>query len=259
VTHSGAISTAGDHSIGLYAQSVGGSGGSGGGAYSGSAFIGVAIAGNGAAGASGGDVTVELLDAQSEGADANSVTTQGDHAIGILAQSIGGGGGNGGDSVQATAGAFFSASVSLAGDGGSGSDAGIVELTGASSVSTHGDHATGVLLESIGGSGGNGGTSVSAAASGGAGGSVSASVSIGGSGSEAGDGNKVHGSLTGDVTTSGDSSMGFVAQSVGGGGGNGGTTVSGTLAVSDGAAMGVSVGVGGAGGGGGAGKVVDLT
>ena len=195
---------------GIVAQSIGGGGGDGG--DSGGMF---AIGGSGDGGGKGGTVTVE---------NSGSIVTYGPKAIGVFAQSVGGGGGNGGDATAV--GAFFS--LAIGGDGASGGEGGVVKVTtggaltnGVSSVTTTGDNSTGIFAQSVGGGGGNGGGSLSIAV--GAFGALS--IGIGGTGGGGG--------LGGDVTleanpgtslisTSGDNSGGLFAQSVGGGGGNGG-------------------------------------
>ncbi|RUV33728.1 hypothetical protein EOB77_37475, partial [Mesorhizobium sp. M7A.F.Ca.MR.228.00.0.0] len=80
------ITTDRDLSIGIFAQSVGGSGGDGGLAGAGGAFAAVAVGGQGGAGGAGGQVEVK---------NTANITTKGALAHGILAQSVGGGGGNG--------------------------------------------------------------------------------------------------------------------------------------------------------------------
>ncbi|WP_281405606.1 autotransporter outer membrane beta-barrel domain-containing protein [Mesorhizobium sp. B2-4-3] len=167
----------------------------------------------------------------------------GDGAHGVLAQSVGGGGGNGGFALSAG----LIASVAIGGGGGTGGNGGIVNVNQAgagATVSTHGSSAIGILAQSVGGGGGNGGGSLAI------GGIVS--VSVGGSGSAAGDGDEVtYNIANAKVTTNGSDSTGILVQSVGGGGGNGGFALSGAGTV--------AVGVGGSGAAGGIGKKVDLT
>ncbi len=90
----------------------------GGYAFSGSvspgSSVSVGIGGSGAMGGNAGTVEVLFGDA------ASSITTTGQAAHGIFAQSIGGGGGSGGFSIAATAGAGFNAAISMGGDGGGG-------------------------------------------------------------------------------------------------------------------------------------------
>ena len=81
-----------------------------------------------------------------------TVQTKTDGSIGLLAQSIGGGGGNGGNSVTGGTGTSKgSLSVSVGGGGGTGNKAGTVNLTSSNDVTTLGDRAYGMLGQSIGG------------------------------------------------------------------------------------------------------------
>jgi hypothetical protein len=103
VKSDGVISTEGDRSYGVQAQSIGGGGGSGG--FSGSLAVGagqtgaavsVGVGGFGGTGGDGGDVEVDVIDL---------ILTLGDDATAVLAQSIGGGGGSGGFSLTGAVGA----------------------------------------------------------------------------------------------------------------------------------------------------------
>ncbi len=97
VKNDGQILTSGANAIGIFAQSVGGGGGSGG--FAGGLSVGSSgsianTVGGAAAGAGNGDqVTVS---------NTGLVRTLGANAVGVLAQSIGGGGGNGGFSLSAS-------------------------------------------------------------------------------------------------------------------------------------------------------------
>src|SRR5690606_30768718 len=107
-----------------------------------------------------------------------NVATQGDNAVGILAQSIGGGGGNGGlaGSLALWVGAGLNAAVGGGGEGGGAASTATIfdgTATAGSNVLTLGDNAAGIKAQSIGGGGGNGGMSVALSA-----GSVGA-VSVG--------------------------------------------------------------------------------
>lgn len=115
---SGAVSTDGDRSTALFAQSVGGGGGNGGDAVSISSAVGVAVGGAGGLGGAGEQVFVT--------ADGSDIDTAGDNAHGIHAQSIGGGGGNGGLAVAGKVpdGSGLNVSVALGGNGGGGGSAG---------------------------------------------------------------------------------------------------------------------------------------
>ncbi len=250
----GAITTLEDFSTGLVAQSVGGGGGNGGFSVSvsvasgagASGAIGVGVGGSGGDGGAGG-----LVNAGFDG----TITTGGDDAGGALIQSVGGGGGNGGYNVTASValsgGLSGAAAIGVGGDGGLGGAGGAVTGSVGGDVETSGDRSTGVIVQSVGGGGGNGGFNVSGAigAGGAAGGAVS--VGVGGAGDAGGAGGDVTGSAGGAITTSGDQSGGLLVQSVGGGGGNGGFNVS--AGIGSGGVFGgaLQVGVGGAGGAGG--------
>lgn len=88
VTNTGGIATAGVNSEGIFAQSVGGGGGNGAHAdpLAGAATfaLNTEIGGKGGGGGSGGSITVN---------NSSTIETSGTNSIGILAQSIGGGGG----------------------------------------------------------------------------------------------------------------------------------------------------------------------
>ena len=166
---------------------------------------------------------------------------------GVLAQSIGG------FSASAAASVVMAPSVAVGGYGGAGSLAGIVDVAVASLVQTNGAFSFGILAQSIGGNGGNGGWSQSNASSN----KYAAAVAIGGSGAGGGSANTVDVSTGGSVYTYGDVSAGIFAQSVGGGVGmststvtlggsnissNGGTvqvTVNGTVTTSGSESIGV--------------------
>ncbi len=262
VTNDGVITTTGDDAAAILAQSVGGGGGNGGSSGSVGAFVGVAVGGSGGAGGEGGDVEVTL--SNSDATQPSSIHTSGDRSAGVFAQSVGGGGGNGGGAVQVAVGAFGAASVSVGGSGGTGGKGGDVSLSGsgAASVQTDGDDSAGILLQSVGGGGGNGGYAVSVAASGGPI-SGSLSVGIGGSGGNGGaggsvtvgeidaSGTPVTAGFSGSLLTTGERSAGMLFQSVGGGGGNGGLAVSASGSGSVLFSGSVSIGVGGSGGDGG--------
>ncbi len=244
VSNFGRIVTGGDGARGIIAQSIGGGGGDGG-----SSGGMVSVGGNGSGGGSGSTVTI---------VNDGIITTTGDDAMGVLAQSIGGGGGNGGSS--GSVGAFVG--VAIGGDGGAGGAGGDVNVTLSntdssqpSAIQTSGDRSTGVFAQSVGGGGGNGGGAVSVAV----GAFGAASVSVGGTAGNGGDGGDVtiSGSGSASVQTGGDDAIGVMLQSVGGGGGNGGYAVS--VAVSGGPVSGsLAVGVGGDGGTGGTGGSVTV-
>ena len=245
VAHSGELQTADLFSTGIFAQSVGGGGGDGGDASAGG-LISVAIGGKAAAGGDGGHVSVTGSDMQ--------IDTTGNLGIGILAQSVGGGGGNGGYATGVSIFPAISCSVALGGDAGGGGDGGQadIDLGSNSVIQTSGDNAFGIFAESLGGGGGSGGASLAGTASTG----VSVSVALGGNGGDGGSGSGVNVTTAGGkIETTGTNSHGILALSVGGGGGTAGA--SSTANVGGGLSVGVSIG--GTGGDGGTGGEVYLT
>ena len=227
-----AITTAGDQSTAITAQSIGGGGGSGGDGFS--AYY--SDGGGGGLGGAGGSVSVS---------NQGNLNLAGNDAHGIFVQSIGGAGGSGGN-----AGGI----LSLGGGGKAGADGGAVEVTNSGTIQTGKSGGSvpptgpdslcgtgcsfGILAQSIGGGGGHGGTAVGA-------------FSVGAAGGKGGNGARVTVATTGSISTGMRQSSGIHAQSIGGGGGHGG---------GGGAIDGVlSVAVGGAGGNGGAGGDVTVT
>ncbi|MGO4726693.1 MULTISPECIES: hypothetical protein [unclassified Inquilinus] len=231
------LTTAGNYAVGLMAQSIGGGGGNGGSVqnYSALSFVALQIGGKGGAGGAGNGVTVQQNDL--------AVTTGGAHAIGVLAQSVGGGGGNGGDASYYNVTVGFNASLVVGGSGGSGGGGGAAAVNLNNSRIMTGvpgpdvdpetyapDDAFGIVAQSVGGGGGNGGSSSAAdlvvAVPTGEGVSLAFNFqgAVGGTGGSGGAGGAASVTLNGgsSVTTVGDGSHAIVAQSVGGGGGNGG-------------------------------------
>ena len=93
------------------------------------------------------------------------VITAGADATGLLAQSVGGGGGNAGSSL-AEAFAFnppdspipsFTLDLAIGGQGGAGGTGGVVNLFNGGIIATQGPSAKGMFAQSVGGGGGNGG------------------------------------------------------------------------------------------------------
>jgi hypothetical protein len=250
VQSSGVISTAGDAAIGIISQSIGGGGGTGGGAK------GIAtVGGSGGAGGAGSHADVLLT--------GGSITTQGEMAHGIMAQSIGGGGGNGGNVIDMSVGVPALGVGGTASGGGSGGWACVTNENASSdcsagtgapqavTIATLGSGALGILAQSVGGGGGNGGNATGGDAGLG-------SFQIGGGGGGGGYANTVTVGFQGLIlTTQGSHAAGIVAQSIGGGGGTGGSASS----YSAGIGFTASVAVGGTGGNGGNGGTVfvDLT
>jgi hypothetical protein len=256
------VTTLGNDSSGVVAQSLGGGGGNGGfnvsanlaGAGTGAGAIGVGLGGTGKGGGAAGIVTAEAKSA---------IYTEGNSSSGFVAQSLGGGGGNGGFNVTANAAGggtgAGAVSVGLGGQGGGAGDGNIVNAIIRDTVTTTGNSSTGILAQSIGGSGGNGGFNVSASISGAGTGAVAVGVGLGGDGGTGANAMKVTLLSEGTVSTSGESSSGVVAQSIGGGGGNGGFNVTASLGGAGKGAAAIGVGLGGSGEGGGQAGEVDAT
>lgn len=250
----GSLSTTQILSPGIVAQSIGGGGGHGGGVVGVGAVLSAAIGSTGGDGGTGGIVNVDFL-------DGSSLTTADDNSQGILAQSIGGGGGAGGYAVDVAIGTPTPAvSLAVGGSGGTGGAAQKVQVNTVdthysgstpNSISTTGDNSTGIVAQSIGGGGGHGGMAIAVGVS-----DVNAvSIGIGGTGGNGGDGESSTVISDAAITTTGDHSDGILAQSIGGGGGSGGSTLS--IAVSTATAFGI--GVGGDGGTAGRGRPVRVT
>ncbi|MGF6230087.1 uncharacterized protein YhjY with autotransporter beta-barrel domain [Inquilinus ginsengisoli] len=241
---------------GILAQSIGGSGGAGGSAAStGTGVFAMTIGGDAGGGGVGGLVSV---------ANKSLITSYGDHAAGIQAQSIGGGGGKGGAAFTFTAGFLPVAAIAVGGRGGSGGPAGNVFVSNSGQVTTYGADATGVLIQSIGGGGGTGGAAAARAVDLSPNKDVPAisiSVATGGQGGSGNTGGKVALDNSGLIATAGDGAIGVMAQSVGGGGGTGGDSTAASYSGGSqaGVAISVSVAVGGAGGTGGTGGAVTVT
>ncbi|WP_157973462.1 autotransporter outer membrane beta-barrel domain-containing protein [Tropicimonas sp. IMCC34043] len=274
VTHNvaGSVETAGDDSIGVLSQSLGGGGGNGGTNVAGavsisrstSGAVGIGVGGFGGVGADAGGLTTSDF--------TGNVRTLGDRSLGVVTQSLGGGGGNGGTNVAGainlTQSNGGSAGLGVGGFGGGGGNGGAVTGTvqtaaASDSIETRGDDSTGVLAQSVGGGGGAGGVNVSGAISLSGKSGAAVALGVGGFGGSGGDGDTVTLDVAGTVSTYGDRSDGILAQSLGGGGGAGGTNVSGTLALTKPSGsdtiFSISAGVGGFGGGGGDAGAVDLS
>ncbi|ORE93263.1 outer membrane autotransporter barrel domain-containing protein [Aurantimonas sp. 22II-16-19i] len=236
VVNAAAITTHGVQSHGIFAQSVGGGGGSGGYAIAAGLGPAVSIGGSGNGGGTSQKVTVE---------NSGAIVTEGDLSVGILGQSIGGGGGDGGFSFSGGT----TVGVSVGGSGGGGNNGGVVEITNDANIATSGGLAHGILAQSIGGGGGNGGSAGSVAV-----GLAAVSVSVGGFAGAGRDGNTVAVDHSGNISVAGAGAKAILAQSIGGGGGNGGDATSVAIAGNyyPYPAGSLSVAVGGKGGNGGA-------
>ena len=193
VNNFGRIETRGDLSHGVFAQSIGG-GASGAAANASEAETSIGIqSGLGAgSGADGGNVTVN---------NDGIIETFGDGALGIFAQSVGGGGVVSDDSSSDNA-----FTVNVGGIDASGGNGGDVLVTVSGAIITHGERAHGVVAQSVGGSGGYGGDA------------KGTQLAIGGTGGSGGDVTVIR---TGQIITTGVDSVAIIAQSVAGGGGAG--------------------------------------
>ncbi|HEY9211232.1 MAG TPA: autotransporter outer membrane beta-barrel domain-containing protein, partial [Ancylobacter sp.] len=222
------ISTTGFAATGLMAQSIGGGGGIAGAAeFNASSLVslGMTNGGNGGSGNQGGTVTLGQL-----GSDATTITTVGGQAHGVILQSIGGGGGlaeQGYSLVGNLPLAFFGGqSLTLTVGGSQGGNGGTVQTDPNSlpllDISTSGQAAFGFIAQSVGGGGGIAGQMTGIGGTFTAGGANANSYNA--------DGGTVNVALKDGsrIVTSGDSSFGLFAQSVGGGGGIAGIAASDT-------------------------------
>ncbi|APT59900.1 hypothetical protein RGI145_21615 [Roseomonas gilardii] len=245
VTNNGALLTLGDGAIGILAQSVGGGGGRGGGAAgtsNGQITASVAVGGNGAVGGSttqpNGGNAVTLT-------NAGTIVTFGADAPGVVAQSIGGGGGlggksastlgnhtNSGDGGNGASGSVNGAMTALNSAFASGGEGAVNQyntisgLIGVANAALGNVTATRLLgddpagdLEDLGESGGDSGDNSSST-------KITVHVNVGGQGGAAGDAGNVQVTNTGSIGTVGPMSDGILAQAIGGGGGRGGAAVS---------------------------------
>ena len=172
------------------AQSVGGGGGNGGfsvaGDISNGAAAGLSVGGFGGSAGTGGEVRVTVANALTA-INAPTIFTLGSQSDGILAQSIGGGGGNGGFSVAGVVNNGYGLSASLGGFAGNGASAGSAVVLNTATIDTFGNQSDGLAAQSIGGGGGNGGFSVAGTISN----STSAALSVGGFGGTGGNAGRV--------------------------------------------------------------------
>ncbi|CAN7249278.1 autotransporter outer membrane beta-barrel domain-containing protein [Devosia sp. LjRoot16] len=238
VTNSGNITTSGPDSAGIFAQSVGGGGGNGGNTIAAGVFVAMSFGGTGGPGGRAGNVDVNR-----EPFSASTIQTSGDRSVGILAQSIGGGGGNGGFAISASAGLYGSVSLAFGGKGGSGGAGGDVYVGANGAIITNGSFSSGIVAESIGGGGGRGGFAISAAV----GTLVGVAVSFGADGGAGGSGGIVEVNNAARISTGCDActqSNGIFASSIGGGGGTGGFSI----AAAGGLSGGIGLSFGGDGG-----------
>lgn len=156
IANSGLVATLGQDAYGVFAQSVGGSGGAGGGGDAtasasqakGSFSTSVTVGGSGGTGGHAG--TVSLL-------NSGAITTRGDGADGVFAQSVGGGGGTGGGGTATANGGNLSITVGVGGSGGAGNDGNTAVVRNTGSIVTRGTDSIGLSVQSVGGGGGKAG------------------------------------------------------------------------------------------------------
>ncbi|KPG01051.1 hypothetical protein IP87_00485, partial [beta proteobacterium AAP121] len=199
----GSLRTGGVAAFGVLAQSVGGGGGLGGaaswvsGGGDNSVSVSGQLGGKGGDGGSGGAVRVLLN---------QNLSTSGALAPGVLAQSVGGGGGVGAAATSTLYGGDFSGSVALgrSGGNGSGGSGGAVTFGLDGSLGTAGALSHGAVAQSIGGGGGLNLTRAFSTTLGGSYGAAAGTVWL---------------QSQAALSTSGDGATGLVAQSIGGGGG----------------------------------------
>jgi hypothetical protein len=253
------ITTYGDRSQGILVQSIGGGGGSGGNATGTGVFINLTIGGKGGGGGDGDTIQVS---------SAGVVQTDGEHAPGMLLQSIGGGGGSGGAGIGTVTNDLIGIQVTVGGSAGAGGDGGSIlpqEVSGVPSptnagvILTTGAEAAGIQAQSIGGGGGMGAPSTADATDGTTKVSVNILHAIGGNGGAGGQGGNVTIQNSGLLLTAGADSPGIAAQSVGGGGGSADDAATMFTAKKQTIPVTVTQTVGGTQGSGGTGGTVALT
>ena len=233
VSNDFAITTTGDHAHGIVAQSA--SAADGDGIYTNTGSGALTWGDTSSSGSTSSDVTVT---------NSGNITAYGIDSHGIVAQSIGGGGGllQSTGTISTTS---YSAGSAVSDPslgqtiGGQtyGSSPATVTVTNKGNISTYGGYAgaktpasssdqtelgggIAILAQSIGGGGGtNSGTGATGAI--GAGANSSLAVSSSSSGTAGSDGGAVHVTNYANLTTAGSEAHGIVAQSIGGGGGQG--------------------------------------
>ncbi len=275
------ITTAGPDSAAIRALSVGGAGGFGGqsnasvftagaGEELPSLDVTISVAGSGGTGGAGGIVSLTNL---------GSIITFGDQSPGLQAETIGGGGGDGGNALTHDytlgTGSSVSIDVTMGGAGGTGGDGGAITLNNngtniPASITTLGFASDAAQLISIGGGGGNGGTGKSQVKTLlpghealdyvplALGESFSFTATLGGNGGSGGNGGDIGDNNTAinnyALTTYGSDARGIYALSVGGGGG---TAAAGTGRSTQ--SMALTLALGGNGGAGGDGGAITLS
>lgn len=147
-----------------------------------------------------------------------TIITHGERAHGVVAQSVGGGGGYGGDANGKSSNA-----LAIGGLGGNGGDGGDVTVIRTGTITTTGKDSIAIIAQSVGGGGGFGGAGFGRFGADDDGGGPNA-IGFNTPGGTKGTGGKVTIIQSGEIETDGDCAHGIVAQAVGGGGGAGGTS-----------------------------------
>ncbi len=213
LTDGASATTTGAGSHGVFLQSVGGGGGDAGTGAEASLNANLALNLGAKDGSTGDGGTIRLTgrsDAVDQGPAEASISTGGDYAHGVLAQSIGGGGGTGGSGF-----AGADRVVTLGCTGSASGSGGDVSVSLSGDVTTGGVGAYGIAAQSVGGGGGglSGKVDLTASAA-----TWGFGRDMGADGTAAGDGGAVGVTLeAATVDTTGNSTLGIFVQSVGGG------------------------------------------
>ena len=266
VNNIGTLQVIGRGGAGILGLSVAGGGGNGGSSANAgmslTADFNSTVGGTGGGGGTSGEVYIGNGGTIYTGYDAvlNPATDWARGTQGILAMSIGGGGGRGGLAVAGSVSGDFNLNDQVGGGSGAGgnsSDVLVNNTNSAASINTFGDFSNAITASSIGGRGGMGGTAIGGAASVGS----AYNVTLGSAGGNGGIGNSATVNNTGKIATYGFRSMGITAQSMGGHGGMGGMAIGSTVAA-DLTTAGVpssTITLGGTGGAGGIGGSATIT
>jgi hypothetical protein len=97
--------------------------------------------------------------------NSGGIGTYNDEAAGIYAQSIGGGGGDGGLGKALGSDGTISANIGVGGGGGAGGNGGTVSIINTGTILTEGGSSPALEAQSVGGGGGNGGDAATGAGS----------------------------------------------------------------------------------------------
>jgi len=205
-SYSAGLSTTGANAVALLAQSVGGGGGV-------ASFTDSSKGGGGTANGRLGQLNGSDWAGDVTASGSGAISTSGAQAIGILAQSVSGGGGLA--SLTGSPNSLFTGTMTLgAGNASNGRGGGVNVSTTSGSITTKGAFAYGLVAQSIAGGGGVSQVVTTAASLGGKAGGTAQGVSVTNSAA---------------IKTSGTGAVGIVAQSIGGGGGLAISTGSATL------------------------------